>query len=124
MIKQRLMGSGFAPLQTNSVGETVTTSLTGAGTSSQANALAIVDDINIFTTVASNSGARLPDATYASLGDKITVVNYGANALLVYPPTGGRINNGSVNASVSIAANKIAVFINLTGIDYAFNISA
>lgn len=48
------------------------------------------------------------------------------NALLVYPPVGGTINGGSVNASVSVAARKPAIFwmIAGTGLDFIMNLGA
>lgn len=123
MIKQRLTGSGFASLQTLSVGETVSNSLTAAG-STQANAVLLGDDINVFTTTGASTGCILPSTLVASGGDKITVINYGANALSVYPPTGGKINNGTTNAAVSLAANKSGIFISIDGTNYAYTITA
>jgi hypothetical protein len=81
--------------------------LTGAGTSSQANALALVQGVNIFTTAAANSGGRLPAA---GMSGPIAVINSGANALLVYPATGETINALSANSSFSVTNAKMAVF--------------
>jgi hypothetical protein len=60
-----------------------------------------------FTTVAIGSGAILPTP---SIPSEVTIYNDGANALLVYPSVGGTLNNGSVNAPVSLAAG--------TGVQY------
>lgn len=46
------------------------------------------------------------------------------NALLVYPPSGGTINGGSANASVSVSARKPAIFYGITDIDFIVNLSA
>lgn len=82
--------------------------LTGAGTSSQANALALVQGVNKFTTVAANSGGRLPVAGGSGL---IAVCNAGASALLVYPASGQAINDGAADASFSVTNGKTAIFV-------------
>lgn len=119
--KYRLTGSGLAPLAALSIGGTVSNNLTAAG-STQGTALAVTDDVNISTTTALSTGVILP-ATLAA-GDTMTVANYGANALAVYPPTGGKINNGSANASVSVAANKSGVFVSIDGTNFIGVLSA
>lgn len=107
-----LMGAGVPPLQAQMTVGKVTQGLTGGGTSSQANATAVPSDVCVFTTVALNSGARLPASgpTSGQAGDVIIVANFGANPLLVYPATGGNISNAGVNAAVSIPVNKTADF--------------
>lgn len=87
---------------------TLARGLTATGTSSQANAFPIVAENNIFTTVAANSGARLPIGLNSHRVFRIR--NAGANALLVYPPVGGRVNGGAVNAAFSVAANTTFTF--------------
>lgn len=102
-------GLGTAPLVAKMLGSTApVTGLTGAGTSSQSAALALTSNFSAFSTVASNSGARLPAA--GNQGPYM-VVNGGANALLVYPATGEKINNGSANGSFSVTNAKSAIFI-------------
>ena len=58
---------------------------------------------NEFTTVGSGTGCILPMA-YPSPPSQISVFNAGSNALAVYPPLGGTINDGTVNAPYSLAA--------------------
>jgi hypothetical protein len=82
------------------------TGLVAAGTA-QADALALVDGVNVFATVASGAGARLP---VAGARGPIAVCNGGANACLVYPATGQNINGGSANGSYSVANAKTAIF--------------
>lgn len=109
MMKHRYTGLGTATqLATVMAAGTVTNSLTGAGTN-QATALAITDDINIFTTTASSTGCIL--RTDLGPGDVQIVVNYGAQTLSVYPPGTGKIQNGSASAAFSVAPNKAAMFI-------------
>jgi hypothetical protein len=61
-----------------------------------------------FGTVAASTGALLPAG---APGDELTVTNFGANSLTVYPPVGGAIDNGAANAGVAVAANASKLFI-------------
>jgi hypothetical protein len=83
------------------------TGITAAGTNS-ATATALSAVINNVTTVASGTGVRL---WAAGIGSVIHVRNGGANALLVYPNTGGTINGGGVDVGVSIAVGAIGTFM-------------
>lgn len=86
--------------------------LTSAGTT-QATAALIQHEYAEFGTVASGSGAVLPTSQQIGglqAGDTIVVANMGANALLVYPPLGGKVNLGAANAGFSVASGKVATF--------------
>ena len=96
----------------------ITSGLTAAG-STQADALAISADANIFGTVASGTGAVLAIPSAA----RVIVRNGGANALLVYAPVGGTMN-GTSNGSLSIATTKNALFISTDGINWYSILSA
>jgi hypothetical protein len=89
----------------SSLAQTTSLALSGAG-ATQATATAITSDISAFTTVAASSGAILP--TPGNAGEDYVVANWGANALLLYPPVGHKANNGATNAAVSVAAGKTA----------------
>lgn len=71
---------------------------------SQATAYALKAGITRFDSAAAGTGAVL-DGT-SDIGDDFTIVNFGAEAqnLAVYPPLGGKINNGAANASVNVAS--------------------
>lgn len=98
--------------------------LTATG-SSQGTALAVPTDFCVFTTVAASTGAILPaSSTQVNPTDVYYVVNHGANALSIYPPTGGKIANGSANAAFSVAANKMATFVSLGSGNWAASVSA
>jgi hypothetical protein len=74
--------------------------------STQTTAVPLVAGTNHqFSTVTSGTGAILPVGQ-----DVVRVVNLGANALLVYPPVGGTISGGSINAAVSVSAASYATF--------------
>lgn len=104
-----LMGLGLPAFQAVALGfGPGATGLTGAGTSSQSAALALVQGVNVFSTVGANSGGRLP---VAGASGPVAVCNAGANALLVYPATGQNINGGSANGSFSVTNAKSALFL-------------
>ena len=93
----------------NQVGGAIITGLTATGTN-QATALQLANrsGLNEITTVASSTGVVLPAPKY--LGMTITVANQGAHPLAVYPQLGGTIDNGTVNASVSLGTGKAAAY--------------
>ena len=79
----------------------------------QSNATLLSNDINIVTTVPTNSGVILPIAVS---GYRIIIRNNSANTLLVYPNTGASINGGAANASVTLT--------NSAAIEYFCSVSA
>lgn len=109
---KKLTGAGFAPLQAvgvigdedNGTGAGITA--TGA-TQGTAYALGAVN--SHFTTVAASTGALLPVAS--APGEELRVFNYGANSLSVYPPVGGKCNNGVINTAVALAANTMGLYV-------------
>lgn len=103
-----MMGVGTPAAQAQAISGTVTDAQTATG-STQGTALTLPSNIVRFSTVASGTGAIIPSSTQIS--DEYVVVNSGANALLVYPPTGASIAAGATNAGFSVAANKSAYFI-------------
>ena len=78
-----------------------------AGTNTQGQG-ALTSDYNIITTAAANpSGVTLPTAT---VGRRVIVVNKGANAINVYPATGGAVDALAANASIQIPVSGVMVF--------------
>lgn len=120
MARKRSLMSGGALWAGQSFNGSIASGLTAAG-STQATALQLTEDTNIVGTTAASTGVLVPpmDPT-----DTVTVANFGANALSVYPPVGGKINNGSANAAVSLPANKGAIITCIDGLNYVMNISA
>ena len=107
-LSTELMGLGLPPALAQDLGVQVSTGLSGAGTSSQANATPLLTTtFAVFSTVAANSGALLPSAAGAGA---VYVFNNGANALLVYPATGESINASSANTAFSVTNGKSAIF--------------
>jgi hypothetical protein len=86
---------------TNHKGRRTLSDLTATGTN-QATAFPLLNTADHqFTTVASSTGAVLPAAR---LADSVNVWNGGSNALSIYPPLGGKINDASANSAYSLAA--------------------
>lgn len=112
-----MMGAGLPAAAAVAIGSgTFATGLTAAGTS-VTDALALTADFNVLTTVASSTGAKLPDV---EVGSAIVVVNGGSNALLVYPPTGSQLNNQTVSsAGRTVGAGKAGIFIRGSAVHWA-----
>lgn len=102
---KKLTGAGFAPLQAISIIGDNDYGVTATG-SSASDAYALGYTNTVFTTVAASTGAILPAGQATS--DLVRVVNHGANALTVYPNTGGTVDGG---ASVSISAGAYKEFL-------------
>ena len=119
-LARNMMSGGLSGGQCTAINGRVATGLTAAGTT-QATALAITADHNIFGTVASSSGARL---VAANIADSQSVYNGGANALTVYPPTGAQINGVAVNGGVLISPNTYCNFTCITATRWIANLSA
>lgn len=85
----------------------VSTAIT-AGTNAQGQA-PLTSDYNVITTAANNpSGVTLP--TSPTAGRTINIVNRGANAVNVYPASGGTIDTLAANASISLPVNGVMSF--------------
>jgi hypothetical protein len=106
-----MMGVGFSAGQAALIGETPVLNLAGVGTS-QSGAAALTSSFTTVTTAASQTAFVLPSTW--PLNNAMTVYNNSATSALVFPPSGGAIDNGSANASVSIAQNKPRVFVRVS----------
>ncbi len=113
MLKRKLIRSGQHTMLAEAILGQSATGLVGAGTTI-ANALVLTDDtdIAVFATAAAGTGAQLPAM---EVGDEVTVANFGANALLVYPKIATEIINAlAPGAGFSTAAGK-SVWIKKVG---------
>lgn len=97
---QRLTVTGLSAVQAAAIQGTAANNLTATG-STQATALALPADVCKVTTASGTQGVIIPPCNPADSG---TVFNGSGNALLLYPPVGGKINGLSTNAAYSIAA--------------------
>lgn len=85
--------------------------VTATGTT-QATAYTLRRQVTVFSTVASGTGCMLPSPF--NYGAGVTVMNRGANALLVYPPPGDRLEVASVNAPFSLAIGSDVTYYSFT----------
>jgi len=94
------------------------TAFAGGG---QGNATVVSFAVSIFTTVASSGdSARLRDASSVALaGTRVTIINLGANAMDLFPASGGKIDNLSVDTAVSIPAGGSRELISRNTLDWA-----
>jgi hypothetical protein len=92
----------FVPNPLNSVA----TNVTATGTT-QSGAAILRGDYNVVKTVPAGSGVVL---LAALMGLYVTVLNLGANPLLVYPTSGQTIDGQAVNLPVTVPVNGIMTF--------------
>ena len=92
----------------NHPGQRLITGLTALGVD-QPSAFPLVGGtaFHEFTTVASGTGAVLPSSR---LPITATISNAGANTIAIYPPLGGTIDGGSVNAAATLATGKSGTY--------------
>lgn len=81
---------------------TAALSISAAGTN-QSTATALTNTINNVTTVALGTGVRLPSA---ASGYTVTVINHGANTLLIYPATGETVEGLAANTAMPLLAGQ------------------
>ena len=120
---QDLMGLGMPGPLASRIGNNVTAALAGVGTA-QAGAAAIRTKVTTGTTSGGATAFILPSA--ASIGSVWYFMNNSATAALVYPPAGvsGTINNGSADASFSVAQSKPTTFIRVSTVAWMASLSA
>ena len=111
-LAKNLVGAGFSPGQADAIGGTaVNTGITAAGTTI-ATATALTADFNFVGTATNGQGVQLYNG---NVTDSQMVFNDGTLAtIVVYPPTGSRINGGPASAGVNLASNTGAIFFKAT----------
>ena len=122
MLKRFMQSAGLTPNIAQVINGNVVSSLTASG-SAQNDAAICPAGVNVFTTVAASTGCILGAPTVAATtsrlvsGDSIIVTNHGANDLSVYPPTGGKINNGTANVAITVSTNTSVLFKAISTVD-------
>jgi hypothetical protein len=96
-----IMKGGFSAGSAKAINGQIQPAVSGAGTIIT-DATDLTASINVVTTVAASTGVQLPSA---EVGDDCEVLNLGANALTIYPDTGGRINALATSAGFVLATN-------------------
>lgn len=97
---------GLSSVAQQAIGGSQTTGISAAGTT-QATATALTTDLNNVSTCAAGAGVLLP---IGENGKTVRVYNGTANALLVYAPVGGTINQNATTLGYSIAAGTASDF--------------
>lgn len=93
-----------------------------AAGNAQGNATALTGGIQYDVTEADGTkGVILPTAV---AGKEIKVYNNSASALKVYPNTSDDINDGTVNAAVTVAANTWGIFVAVDATTWSANYAA
>ena len=94
-----------------SVGNT----LTATGTT-RANALALTKAINNLTTVATNTGAILPDPVTVGEGGSVVIFNAGASAAQIYAPGSTTIDGVAGATGVALTNAKRCIYYVIGGV--------
>jgi hypothetical protein len=118
-LKIKLTGVGLTVRHALQIGGTVANGLTATGTNQGTALLLSYDDCQVFTTVGIGTGCIFAGATVYCAGDQVIIANHGADALLVYPATGGTIAAKAANASFSLASKSAALFESIDGLNWA-----
>lgn len=107
---------GLAVNNMNAVLGTVTAvSLITAASGTAQNGYKMPTDFVVITAAnGSNTAVTLPDPYLQNwnVGDSYKVINATTQACVIFPPTGGNINNAGANASIVMTANQsLEVFV-------------
>lgn len=111
---KNLMGSGIAGQAAQAINGTVTLNQTASGASQGAQALP--SDFVVYSASTALTGPTLP--AMSSPGDAIMIANNTANTINIWPPVGGKIQNGTVNAADTILSGRSAYYIALGNGDW------
>lgn len=122
-IKQHAMGSGVSAAAAGAVIGGVNSTIAGAGTVSTNATLIPITSFVWVKTAANNSGVILAPGNGTgdslSAGDYTHIYNGDANTLLLYPPAGGMLNNGTATTgTVSIATHTGVTAYSLDGLNF------
>ena len=102
---QVMVDAGFSVRQAHAITGVIAATVSAAG-STQSDATLLESDNNLITTASAGQGVRLPSFNAGS----IAVANGAAANVLVYPPTGGQINNDTANDPVTLAVGMAGIF--------------
>ena len=92
----------------------INASVTAAGTT-QGDATALTKTYNIVQTATANQGVVLPDC---ATGVRVTVFNSTAATIKIYPASSESIDDGALNAPITLAPNKVKEFVGVSATQY------
>lgn len=123
-IKRNAMGSGVSAAAAGALVGGMNTTTAGAGTThSDATLLPLASHFWV-TSGANNSGLILPPGNGSgdgmAAGDSTIIYNGTANTLLLYPPLGGKINDGTATTgTLSMPTHTSTEAVSLDGLNFA-----
>jgi len=116
-----MMKGGVSAGMARAINGQVQSAVTAAGTTITG-ATDLTASINVVTTAAANSGVQVPNG---EIGDEVEILNLGANAVTVYPPTSSdRINALSAGSGFLLATNTAVKLRKFTSTRWAGYLSA
>jgi len=116
-----IMKGGVSAGMAKAINGQVKNSISAAGTTIS-DATDLSASINVVETVAASSGVQMQNA---EIGDEVEILNLGANALTVYPPTtSAQINALTAGAGFLLATNTAVKLRKFTSTRWAGYLSA
>lgn len=116
-----MMKGGISAGMARGINGQVQSAISAAGTVIT-DATDLTASINVVTTAAANSGVQLANT---EIGDEVEILNLGANAVTVYPPTtSARINALSAGSGFLLATNTAVKLRKFTTTRWAGYLSA
>ena len=116
-----VMGGGTSAGQALAIAGGVATALTAAGTTTTDALVLGPTAVQMIGTCAAGAGVRLSQAAPA---DSMTLYNGGANACLVYPPTGAKFISLATNGAITLATNTAITLYSVSATQWVGNLSA
>lgn len=122
--KRNIMGSGIAAGAAETIVGGVNSIVAGAGTTHSDATLLPLSSHFWIKTGANNSGLILPPGNGSgdgmAPGDSMIIYNGTANTLLLYPPLGGQINDGTATTgTLSMPTHTSTEAVSLDGLAFA-----
>lgn len=119
-LAREIMGGGFSAVGADAIQGGVNLTITAAGTT-QGTAASLSTSNNFISTAASGSGVILPAAQQ---GDWIVLYNGGANAVIVYPNVGAKINSLTTNGGAALGTNTACIYFCFSATQWVCDLSA
>ena len=111
----KLQTQGIRSQQAKAILGDVESAITATGTTA-ADAYAIKASITVLSAGAGTTGIVLP---VAAASDNFKIVNQSGSNKILYPPTGGTLNDAAIDASITLADNDFDLITALNTIDFA-----
>jgi hypothetical protein len=112
-ILKNLMGTGVPGSTAIAICGTASTGLVASGATQGAQP--IENEIVVYATSTSTYGPTLPSG---NAGDTYIIGNNSANTINVWPPVGGVIQAGAVDAADTILTARSAIYVCVGGLNY------